>query len=112
MLWLGAFNVDAYCTGEASYAFFNSGKVLRRHLDRWTPTHHDATYPRITRNSQINFATSSVWLQDAPYVRLKNVTFGYTIPRAFLLKWGVTGAHVFLTGENLLTFSHLEGLDP
>ena len=112
MLWQGAFDVDAYFRFEAAYAFFNSGKVLKRHLDRWTPTHHDATYPRITRNSQINFATSSFWLQDASYVRLKNVTLGYTIPRAFLSKWGVTGAHVFLTGENLLTFSHLEGLDP
>ena len=40
MLWQGAFDVDAYYTGEASYFFFNSGKVLKRHLDRWTPENH------------------------------------------------------------------------
>lgn len=112
MLWQAAFDVDAYFTGEAAYAFFNSGKVLERHLDRWTPDHHDASYPRITRNSQINFSTSSFWLQDASYVRLKNLTFGYTLPKSLLAKAGISNAKVFLSGENLLTFSHLDGLDP
>ena len=112
MLWQGAFDVDAYYTGEASYSFFNSGKVLRRHLDRWTPENHNASYPRITKDSQTNYAVSSFWLQDASYVRLKNISFGYTLPKQLLGKAGIDRLKVFVSGENLLTFSGLDGLDP
>ena len=57
--------------------------------------------PRVTRSSQTNFVTSSFWLQDASYVRLKNLTLGYTLPQAWLTKAGIANAKVFLTGENL-----------
>lgn len=112
MLWQAAWDVDAYYTGEASYAFFNSGKVLKRHLDRWTPEHHNASYPRLTRSSQINFQVSSFWLQDASYLRLKNITLGYNLPKKWINPIGLSLVKVFLTGENLITFSHLDGLDP
>ncbi len=112
MLWQGAFDVDAYYTGEAAYAFFNSGKVLKRHLDRWTPENHNASYPRLTKSLQTNFATSSFWLQNASYVRLKNISLGYNLPKGWLSKAGIERVKLFLSGENLLTFSGLEGLDP
>ncbi|MEY8685154.1 SusC/RagA family TonB-linked outer membrane protein [Bacteroides sp. AN502(2024)] len=112
MLWQGAFDVDAYYTGEAAYAFFNSGKVLERHLDRWTPENHNASYPRLTKSLQTNFVTSSFWLQNASYVRLKNISLGYNLPKRWLSKVGLERAKLFLSGENLLTFSGLDGLDP
>jgi TonB-linked SusC/RagA family outer membrane protein len=112
MLWQGAFDVDAYYTGEATYAFFNSGKVLEKHLDRWTPENHNASYPRLTRSSQINFATSSFWLENASYVRLKNISLGYNLPKSLTNKVGIEKVKVYLAGENLLTFSGLDGLDP
>lgn len=108
----GAFDVYGYYTGESSYAFFNSGKVLERHLDRWTPENHNASYPRITKDSQINFSTSSFWLQDASYVRLKNISLGYNIPSVLTQKIGIDKVKVYISGENLLTFSGLEGIDP
>ena len=85
-----------------------SGKVLKRHLDRWTPEHHDASYPRLTRSSQINFQTSSFWLEDASYVRLKNISLGYNLPKSLLSKVGIERAKVYVAGENLLTFSGLD----
>ena len=112
-LFQGAFDVDGYYTAEAAYAFYNGATALKRHLDRWTPDHHDATYPRITRTDQTNFVTSSFWVQDASYVRLKNLTLGYSIPQTLLSKINIASAKVFLTGENLLTFTGLDGgLDP
>ena len=108
----GAFDVYGYYTGESSYAFYNSGKVLERHLDRWTPENHNASYPRITKDSQINFSTSSFWLQDASYVRLKNISLGYNIPSVLSQKIGIDKVKVYISGENLLTFSGLEGIDP
>lgn len=112
ILLQGAFDVDGYYTGEAAYAFFNSGKVLDRHLDRWTPTNHNASYPRITKSSQINFSTSSFWLQNASYIRLKNISVGYNFPASIIEKIGVSKLKVYLSGENLLTLTDLEGIDP
>ena len=112
-LFQGAFDVDGYYSGEAAYAFYNGATALKRHMDRWTPEHHDATYPRVTRSSQTNFAISSFWLQNASYVRLKNLTIGYTLPGEWLAKAGISNAKLFLTGENLFTFTGLDGgLDP
>ncbi|MDR1153550.1 MAG: TonB-dependent receptor [Bacteroidales bacterium] len=108
----GAFDVDVYTENEMAFAFFNGAKVLKRHLDRWTPDHHQASYPRITRSSQTNFQPSSFWLQNASYVRLKNVSLGYTLPKAWIGKLGLEKVYVYLSGENLLTFSSLEGIDP
>lgn len=112
-LFQGAFDVDGYYSSEAAYAFYNGATALKRHMDRWTPEHHDATYPRVTRSSQTNFAISSFWLQNASYVRLKNLTIGYTLPGEWLAKVGISNAKLFLTGENLFTFTGLDGgLDP
>lgn len=108
----GAFDVDAYVNNEAAYAFFNGGKVLERHLDRWTPTNHDASYPRITRSDQINYQFSSYWLQDASYVRLKNLTIGYNLPKTLLSKINLERVKVYVTGENLFTITGMDGLDP
>lgn len=108
----GAFDVDAYVNGEAAYAFFNGGKVLERHLDRWTPTNHDASYPRITRADQINYEFSSYWLEDASYVRLKNLTIGYNVPKTLLNKINLERVKVYVTGENLFTITGMDTLDP
>lgn len=111
-LFQGAFDVDQYCEAESSYAFYNGGKVLKKHLDRWTPENHNASYPRITKDSQTNFAVSSFWLEDASYVRLKNVSLGYNLPKNWLSKIGVSRVKVYISGENLLTFCGLEDIDP
>lgn len=108
----GAFDVDAYVNGEAAYAFFNGGKVLERHLDRWTPTNHNASYPRITMADQINYQFSSYWLEDASYVRLKNLTIGYNIPKNLLNKINLERVKVYVTGENLFTITGMDSLDP
>lgn len=111
-MFQGAFDVYAYFDGEAAYAFYNGGKVLERHLDRWTPDNHNASYPRITMADQINYQTSSFWLQNTSYVRLKNIALGYTLPQALTQKINIDRVKVFLSGENLFTITGLEGIDP
>ena len=112
MLWQGAFDVDAYYTGEAAYAFYNSGKVLTKHMDRFHEVNNpNGNFPRLSLSDQNNYQTSSFWLEDASYVRLKNISLGYNLPKSLLTKFGVEKAKVFVSGENLLTFSGLDGLD-
>lgn len=112
LFFQGAFGAKAYLDGEASYAFYNGGKVLERHLDRWTPTNLDASYPRITNSYQGNFQTSSFWLQDMSYVRLKNVTLGYTFPKSVSSAIGMSNLRVYFSGENLFTFTDVKDWDP
>ncbi len=108
----GALDVDVYFENEGAYAFFNGGKVLERHLDRWTPDNLDASYPRITQSQQHNFSTSDFWLEDGSYLRLKNFQIGYNIPNSILEKVGLGSARLFFSGENLLTFTSVEDFDP
>jgi hypothetical protein len=52
-------------------------------------------------------------IQDASFMRMKNLTLGYTVPKSFLNKTSFfTGAKVFVTGRNLLTVTDFEGVDP
>lgn len=112
MLFQGAFDVDCYYTGEATYAFFNSGKVLEKHLNRWSESNPTGTFPRLSLSSQINYQTNSYWLEDNSYVRLKNLTLGYTFDTSKFKNGNISSLRLFIGGENLLTFSKLDGIDP
>ncbi len=99
------------------------GTLYAHHTDYWTPTEKggytpvnpNPEFPRIYNegNNGSNYRVQDAYLANAAYVRLKNVTLSYTFPRAMLQKIGLTGAKVFFSGENLLTFDHLpNGFDP
>jgi TonB-linked SusC/RagA family outer membrane protein len=113
LFFQGATRVNAYVDYEAAWAFYNSGKALKTHLDRWTADNPDASYPRLTTQPTANNTeTSSYWLKDASYLRLKNLELGYTLPTALLEKARMSTLRVFVSGQNLLTFSPLKTLDP
>lgn len=109
----GAFDAKRYYNGEASYAFFNSASALNKHWDRWSEENPNGNFPRLSLSSQTNNQMSTFWLQDASYVRLKNLTLAYTLPSEVISRIGLSFAQVYLTGENLFTISGLDkGLDP
>lgn len=81
-------------------------------LRRWTPENTDTDIPRAIKNSTSNVANSSRFVEDGSYVRLKTVTLSYKIidnnPKIKAIKQ----FSVYLTGENLLTFTGYSGFDP
>ena len=85
--------------------------VFKEHMDYWRPegdalgANLDAYYPKADWNGGKNFQRSSYFLQDASYVRLKNVTIGYTLPQEITRKFFVENLRIFASGENLLTFT-------
>ena len=82
-------------------------------LDYWTPENTDAYFAAPNWNKWINRETSTRYLQDASYMRLKNITLGYNVPQNFLKKWGMSKLRLYVTGENLFTFTNLiESFDP
>ena len=105
---------DVYLSNNSVWAFYNGGKIQTWQLDRWTESNPDASYPRlIAASSHNNFQTSDFWMYDASYLRLKNLTLGYTIPKDLLKKVHIENLRVFVTGNNLLTFDHMpKGIDP
>jgi TonB-linked SusC/RagA family outer membrane protein len=80
----------------------------------------DAILPAIlgdgTGNSTNNKKTSDFWLQDATYLRLKNLNLSYELPGKWISKAGVQALSVYVAGSNLITFSKLgiykKSLDP
>ncbi len=88
-------------------------KLPRWHLDNhWTPTNTDAYLPRYVsrlanRSGGILREAQTRYLQNVAYLRLKNLQLGYNIPVKLLSKISANGARVFVSAENILTFSPL-----
>lgn len=93
---------------------FEGAAISTRLKDAWRPDNLDATIPQVEKTS--NFSTSNVensfYVEDGSYVRLQNVTLGYTLPPALLERWRLERLRVFASANNLFTITGYEGLDP
>lgn len=80
----------------------------------WTEDRTDAFYPRAYNNagsaSSNNMQVSDRYLLDMSYLRLKNVTLGYTVPASTIKKAYLTNARIYLSLENIKTWDNLDGL--
>lgn len=86
--------------------------VSKQNLDYWTPENTNAYFPRrksyVAEGGRELAAPQTKYLQSAAYVRLKNITIGYTLPQYWVKKAGLSRVRVFFSGENL---AELSGLD-
>ncbi|NTS43232.1 TonB-dependent receptor [Flavisolibacter sp. BT320] len=121
----GATRVNQQLINNAGFAFFNGGRVTAEWLDRWTPDNPNAKFPRLTTNATAStnnyhvpdgppygIGGNSFWIEDASYLRLKNLELAYTFRPDFLSRIGASQLRVYATGQNLLTFTRLRNLDP
>jgi TonB-linked SusC/RagA family outer membrane protein len=79
-------------------------------LDRWTPTNTDTNVPA-AQNGRARRSTSR-FVFDGSYVRLKNLALGYTLPTDLLERFNLSRLRIYVSGQNLLTFTEYEGYDP
>jgi TonB-linked SusC/RagA family outer membrane protein len=92
------------------WALCNSPSYL---TDSWSPDNRDAKYPIAWVDYRsINDRTSSVWLKDAAYIRLKSASLGYTIKQKGLQSIGIDKLRVYISGFNLFTLSQVKEFDP
>lgn len=83
------------------------------HLDYWRPDNPDAYYPRPNFSSTMNQQVQTGYLQNAAYMRVKNVQVGYTLPKAWVTKAGMESIRVYVSGDNLITFTGISKIfDP
>jgi TonB-dependent starch-binding outer membrane protein SusC len=83
--------------------------------DAWTPQNTGARLPIVTTfegSQNENYRSSNFWLKNAAYLRLKNVQLNYSIPEQLSSRVGIRQARIYVNGQNLLTFTPLEGFDP
>ena len=84
--------------------------------DMWSPEYTDAYYPRNYGYIALGGSLEKVndrYLQSVAYLRLKNLTLGYTLPDGLISKTAATKLRIYFSGENLLTFSKLtDYIDP
>lgn len=90
--------------------------ALKDHLDRWHLDDDGTTwipgeYPK-TRIKSFNNGFSSFWLQNAAYLRMKNLQVGYSIPPPMLNKMKIERLRFYMSGENLFTLTNIHGFDP
>ncbi len=79
----------------------------------WTPTNTSGTLPRLDGNDLTDPQKfSSRQMHDATFVRLKDITLSYNLPKSFIGKIGISNARVYFNGSNLLTFSKYKIADP
>jgi TonB-linked SusC/RagA family outer membrane protein len=89
---------------------FNSTTEI---LDRWSGEGDNTSMPRVARiDANNNLRNSTRFLRDGSYLRLKNITIGYNMPAKVLDKLRMQTCRIYLSGQNLLTFSDYPGLDP
>lgn len=105
---------DGYLRDDLAWAFNNGAKVQQWQKDNmWKEGETNSKYPRMFISSANNIKPSTYWLQDASYLRLKNLQIGYTIPRKILSHTFLDGVRVYFSAQNLFTFDKMtEGYDP
>lgn len=107
---------DGYVQGPLGYPLSGMYTSLVQHMDRWSEANPNpnATYPRLSINKQQNNTqTSTFWLTNAAYLRLKNVQVGWTMPSKWFKKGGIEGIRIFANGTNLFTLDNMHiGMDP
>jgi hypothetical protein len=79
-------------------------------VDRWTPTNPSTTLPRV--GGVNNTVVSDFYIKDASYLRLKNIELGYSIPKSISKKMGLATLRVYVSGQNILTFTKMKDFDP
>ncbi len=118
-----AWEFSAFLQGSQGNDIFNGMKLFlyqfdqtnkhRDMLNSWTPTNTNTNMPRLNGNDRNNTnRTSDRYVEDGSYLRLKNITLAYNLPSIWLEKINVSNLKLYVSAQNLLTFTKYSGADP
>lgn len=117
ILGQGIHDKKFFTNGWGVYPFRQGSSPTGGYLKgMWTEDNpYNAKHPKLywdnfggSKNSRSN----TYFLRDASYFRIKNITIGYTIPKTVTDRIGMSRLRVYFSGENILTFTDFDGLDP
>ena len=113
----GVGGMQVYNQARQSFESMNGGNnQSTRVLDRWTPTNPSNEIPRATQDDlNSNNRFSDRWIEDADFLRIRNLQLGYAVPTSVLesvTDGFVSRVRVYLGAQNLFTFTKYLGFDP
>ncbi|MBC3538983.1 TonB-dependent receptor [Rufibacter sp. H-1] len=121
--WKG-FDFTLFLQGVEGNDIFNANRIFQEGmavaqnqttavLGRWTESNPSTTMPRAVFNDpNKNTRNSTRFIEDGSYLRVKNVTLGYTLPQSLTQKVKMSSARIYVSGQNLFTFTDYTGFDP
>ncbi len=80
--------------------------------DRFAEANPSGNLPRYNQWHNNNFRVSDRFVEDGSYLRIQNITLGYNLPQLWIAKAKISNARIFVTGQNLHTFTNYTGYDP
>lgn len=112
-----------FCYGNDIYSNLNNmrnwvfayNNVSTDALRRWRNQGDVTDYPAATRNDPMRneyLRVSDRWIEDGSYIRLKNISLSYDLPASVTKKLGISKFKTYVTGQNLITWTHYTGYDP
>ncbi|WP_460471584.1 SusC/RagA family TonB-linked outer membrane protein [Emticicia fontis] len=81
-------------------------------LDAWTPQNTNTKVPQARLYYNNGAQPSSRFIEDGSFIRLRNVTLAYNLPKSLISKLKINNVRLYVTGQNLLTFTKYSGWDP
>lgn len=102
VLFIGRFG--QWMTSDYFAKYYRNGAQNGSHMDYWTPENPTNAYPRPNANASSNYVTTLTEYENS-YIKLRNITLGYTIPKRVLDKMHINGLRVYVSGKNLTFFS-------
>lgn len=120
------FSANVQFVGVFGYKIYNDVRHIldgyqhtnfRRDVDPWSESNTGAEDPRLGRDTEQgivenNRGDSDRWLENGSYFRLRNIEVAYRLPENLAGKMHINNGRVFISGQNLLTFTKYSGLDP
>ena len=121
---IGTFDLTVFFQGQTGCSIFNFTREFSEGMNsvfgstdavlrRWTPDNPSTDVPRaVYGDPNGNRRNSDRWLEDGSYVRLKNLTFGYSLPQNLTKRFGIQRLRAYFSGQNLWTKTNYKGYDP
>ncbi|OIR13158.1 TonB-dependent receptor SusC precursor [mine drainage metagenome] len=117
------FSLDIFLQGVSGNQIFNGTKILSEAmsigenqsatvLNRWQKAGDVTSMPKSTLHDESNVYPSTRFIENGSYLRVKSVTLGYNLPQTLLNRVKITKCMIYVTAENLLTFTKYSGFDP
>lgn len=108
---------DLYVDNNIRFPYTDQFATMHKgQMDYWTPENTDAYFPRNYEDGGENYSNSRItqtkYLIDGSFLRIKNITLGYTLPKALLSKINIDKLRIYISGENLHSFDNMpDGID-
>jgi hypothetical protein len=118
------FDLSIFLQGVSGNKIFNANRIYQEGmavaqnqtiavLDRWTGEGTSNSMPRpVFNDPNKNARVSNRFIEDGSYLKIKNITLGYSLPKEILQKVKISSARIYASCQNLVTFTRYTGFDP